>query len=922
MKYSSTPCGIILAGLIFAASSSYVYAKSAQELYQEARHSIEQGEDKAAVIQLKNVLQQDPEFADARFALGELYLKYNDGASAEKELRRAAKLGMPREKWLLQLGRAYLLQGKNVELLDKLSPDDGTTPEDRAKILTLRGKAYLGLKDYDEARSSFNKALALVPGEADAQLGLVRIQIVKGDKEVALKELSALLEKHPDNQDAHLIRGELLRLSNKAAEALPDLDAVLEKAPDNLRARFARASTYISLRQYDKAKQDVAEVEKIFPDSPMVKYLRGLIAFQQKDLPKAEAYIQEVLQGVPNHLQSVLLYGSIKYGLKDYEVADDYLTRVIETGVDHAAVYKMLAASRVKLNRIKPAIETLLAAVKRYPKDGQLMAMLGTAYMRLGDNPAGEKWLAKAVEVSPNVAEYRTQLALGMLAGGNADNAISELQSAVSVGKGLIQADVLLVLSYLKKQQFEEALKAAQALIDRMPASPIPYNLKGLAYLANGNREKAKASFNRALEIDPKFHTARANLARVALLDKDYKAAGKYFDQVLKEDPKNTQAYLGRIQVARLLGQPEKILPLLQQASIANPDAFEPKLLLTQYYLDRKEYLKALSFASEMEHQFPNNPLVAKAVGQTRLAAGEANSAVISLQQYADANPKSVQAWLLLAKAQLKAGEKSGARNTFRHLREIAPDSPEVQTALAGMELDAGNLNTAMDIGKSLQKHYPAISMGYEIEALVHFRQKDKNAGVAALEKAYRIKPSSGLVDNLARQYHDMGRFDDSRVILKSWLSSHPDDVALRITYATLLQTQGKFDAAEKEYEKAMEKQPNNPVVLNNLAWMYDRKKDPRAISVAKHAYELNPGKPEIQDTYGWILVKAGKIEQGLVILQEALMKMPNHPEIGYHVAYALKKLGRQDEANQVVANIITNYPESPFAAKSRDLLK
>ncbi len=922
MKFSKKPLGLVLASLLIAAPLPAVFAADAKDLYQQARELMQKGEDKAAVIQLKNALQRDPEFAQARLELGRLYLKYNDGASAEKELRRAAKLGVSRDKWLLPLGRAYLLQSKYVELLDKLTPEDGATPAERAEILTLRGKAYLGLKDLNEARSAFNDALALTPGNGDAQLGLIRIQIVNGDKKGALEELSKLIKAHPDNEDARLIRGELLRLAGKPAEAVGDLSFVLEKDPKNLRARFARASAYIALHQYDKAIDDIKVVEEMFPESPMATYLRGLIAYQRKDLAKAEGYIQEVLQGVPNHLQSVLLYGSIKYGLKNYDVANDYLSRVMESGVDHPAVYKMIGASRVKLNRVKDAIEVLLKGVKKYPKDAQLMAMLGAAYMRLGKNAEGSKWLEKAVEVSPNVAAYRTQLALGKLAGGEADDAIAELESAVNLGKGLVQADVLLVLGYLKKQEFDKALEAAQALVDKMPKSPVPYNLKGLAYLSKGDKAAAKKSFEQALKIDSDFHTARINLARVALLEKDYDTAGRYFDEVLKADPKNTQAFLGRIQVARMLGKQEEILPLLQKAVAANPDAFEPKLLLTQYYLDRREYLKAMSYASELERQFPNNPMVAKAVGQTRLAAGEANSAVINLQQYADANPKSVQAWLLLAKAQLKSGDKSGARASFRHLTEIAPHSAEVQTALAGMELDAGNLDTAMSIGKRMQKEHPALSMGYEIEALVHFRKKDKQAGIAALEKAYRIKPSAGLVDNLARQYHDLGRFEESRKILRKWLKAHPDDAAIRITYASLLQTQGKYDEAQKQYERVMKAQPHNPVVLNNLAWLYGRKGDPRAIKVAKRAYEYAPDRPEIQDTYGWLLVKAGKVEQGLRTLQEALTKMPNHPEIGYHVAYALKKLGRKDEANKVVAGILSNYPESPFAAKARKLVE
>src|SRR5215470_20248018 len=46
----------------------------------------------AAVIQLKNALQQTPNNGEARLLLGQFLLETRDPASAEKELRRALEL--------------------------------------------------------------------------------------------------------------------------------------------------------------------------------------------------------------------------------------------------------------------------------------------------------------------------------------------------------------------------------------------------------------------------------------------------------------------------------------------------------------------------------------------------------------------------------------------------------------------------------------------------------------------------------------------------------------------------------------------------------------------------------------------------------------------------------------------------------------
>ena len=67
---------------------------------------------RAAVIELKNALQRDPDNAEARLLLGEVYVLVGDGAAAEKELGVAERLGIEKAKFVVALGRALLLQGR------------------------------------------------------------------------------------------------------------------------------------------------------------------------------------------------------------------------------------------------------------------------------------------------------------------------------------------------------------------------------------------------------------------------------------------------------------------------------------------------------------------------------------------------------------------------------------------------------------------------------------------------------------------------------------------------------------------------------------------------------------------------------------------------------------------------------------------
>ena len=69
----------------------------------------------------------------------------------------------------------------------------------------------------------------------------------------------------------------------------------------------------------------------------------------------------------------------------------------------------------------------------------------------------------------------------------------------------------------------------------------------------------------------------------------------------------------------------------------------------------------------------------------------------------------------------------------------------------------------------------------------------------------------------------------------------------------------------------------------------------------AERAYRLSPNTPAIADTLGFILVGKGEIQRGLMLLSQAHEKMPNSPEMTYHLAVALKSAGREEEARTML---------------------
>ena len=88
----------------------------------------------------------------------------------------------------------------------------------------------------------------------------------------------------------------------------------------------------------------------------------------------------------------------------------------------------------------------------------------------------------------------------------------------------------------------------------------------------------------------------------------------------------------------------------------------------------------------------------------------------------------------------------------------------------------------------------------------------------------------------------------------------------------------------------------------------------------AERAYELAPGQPEIVDTLGWLLVRNGEINRGLLLLQEAVVKAPHIPDIRYHMIVALDKAGRREEARKELQRLLNSSKTFADIDKARAL--
>ncbi len=141
---------------------------------------------KAATIQFKNALQQNPNLGEARFLLGKALLESGDDAGAEIELRKALELKYSSEQTIPLLANALLGSGQAKKLIDEFAETELPAGVLTASFQTALSRAYLAQGNAEAAATALTKALAAQPDFAPALITKARQKAAERDLPGAL----------------------------------------------------------------------------------------------------------------------------------------------------------------------------------------------------------------------------------------------------------------------------------------------------------------------------------------------------------------------------------------------------------------------------------------------------------------------------------------------------------------------------------------------------------------------------------------------------------------------------------------------------------------------------------------------------------------------------------------------------------------
>ncbi len=911
---------LALALLISCAGVSQALAdrQQAAAYYEEAVIYHSEGKPEEAIIQLKNALQQDANLLSARVLLGTIYVENGSPTSAEKELREAEQLGADRSLTAIPLAKTYLKLLKYAEMITELPLED--YPESvHGELLTYHGHAYLEMPDLKQAEKIFKQAAKLLPDSAGPINGMALVSLRSGDIASAIKIADKALVIEPGNIETLNVKATAIHAAGDLPRAIDSYSAILQRNPKHMNSRLARAGIYIDLQELDKAAGDLDYMEQNYPKEPRGTYLRSLIyTFQNKPEETKEALLKtaNILEELkPEYLarsrQYLMLAGLTYYALENLELAQTHLTNLLLLTPKALGPKKLLASVYTARGDYDEVVRLLQPIVDRTQvNDYKILTLLGKAYTQQNRFDKATALLERAVALSHTDTDPRLSLAINFYSAGEPDKAISELSAVFEKDQDQIAAGAALASIYLKQNAPLKALDLLEQIITSDPNNITYNNLIGTAQVMAQQNDAARATFEKIEAMAPDYIPVQINLARLDnLTGNSDKARERLRALLLNKDAPADHIMLELARTEEVAGNINEAIRWAEKLRAEESSNLEVRRYLINIYHRNSELNKALEVALEAKRLAPEHLEIMQIVAQSYIALNDARAARTELREMSSLAGFDSRWLYRIARLQYEIKAYKEAEYSLQKAVQEDPNFIDAQIALIEILTGLNKLDEAEERTNSLQGN-PNFHATDRLLGDIALRRGDYDKAMTLYQTAIQQSSTSQLNIKLFQAYSAAGQWHNATELMKNWLKDHPQDLDGQQALAEAYLRQGKFQQAITQYEGVLTHQPENSIIISNLAFLYLKTGDSRALPTAQKAYQLAPQDAAVNDTLGWVLVNQGEAKQGLPFLRDAHSRASNDPEIRYHIAVALAELGRDEEAMKELEHALSaSYP-------------
>lgn len=667
----------------------------------------------------------------------------------------------------------------------------------------------------------------------------------------------------------HVRRGDAYLKDQKYQEASLEYRGALQIDGNMAAAHWGLAQAFEGLQRIPEMVDELrrtVDLDKNNLDA-RVKLGNYYLAFskgQAQLIDEADRLAKEIIEHDPNNIEGHILMGSILFTRNDRDKAFAELNHAVELNPNRVESYLSLAKF----------------------------------YIVTGERNKAEDLYKKAISIDGNSALAHTEYGKFLTQGNRLPEAEAELAKAVEVGPKDRNARFTLASFYLVNKQIDKAESNFKQLSALDGDKPENQALLAEFYVFTNRTDEAVKIYKDILTKSPDYMDGRYRLGEILLRNGDVQGATAQMDEALKKDQHDRQALLLRARIRMKDNQPDGLKAAIEDLNEVlrqEPTSRAGLYYMAQANVNLGDVDKARSFAGELERNYPDF-VPAKAMSlQVTLMGGNSKAVIAQATDLlgrlskatpdrdisaAQLNELTERTYLARGAAQVQEKNFTAARQDFETARQMAPGDPNIYNSLA-------------------------------FAATAENKQDD---AIAAYENALSVDATNFIaLDGLTRQYASRKELDKAHSRVDQALSQYPNVSWLHFLKGQVYGFENNPQAAEAEYRRALEIDPNYLRAYSALAAIFiSTKQEDQAIAEYKKILAIRPDNPSVYTLIGMLEDARKNYDAAEQNYRKALELDQNASIAANNLSwlYAVTGKGNIDEAVRLAQSVVQRNPD------------
>lgn len=922
----------------------------------EGERQLALSHQKEAEEDFKKALALSPGSVPALVGMGDLYRNEEKTAEAADDYRKA--LSQDPSNALALTGMGFLDQsaGKIAEAKEEfqkaMEADKGDL---RSRILYTN---FLVGQGKTQEAIDLLKAVPKKAADLRIPVKIAEYEVLLGQNAKAISLMRPLELEKIDFPDIYLVLAKAYQGIGNATEALNEATklSTMKGVPPMM--MVAAAQVELAGRHPGKAR-DMLDPLRTSPGlSSLYWQILGETYLARRDPARAEALFREGLAKYPGNAQLLMSLSDTEFVRRHYGRARKILEGLLAKDPQNPNLAGKIAVVIGRAGGVPKELLYLRTMARTYPANEALSALYLVTLASNKKLPEAIREGEGILAAHPAMQNVRALVASFELSSGHRKKGAALYRQILAADPANLQAlSSLANLEYVDKH-YPESESLYRRVLRALPDNPTYETSLGEVLLAENQKSAALSYFRKALATDPSQTTASLELGRSEVLGGDPRAALNHLSPLVSLNFSRPM----KAEVQWLWGLANDIAGNQTVASDAlekavRLDPKNPAYLesLGEFWMNRSRWARALPFLRKGYAVDQKNALLALQIHWGTLLSSGGTPAPAQLEKirqeaasYGKAHPGDLSSGLIEASADQALKRNDAALAVYDRLLAAHPGDRLSEVGKARILLGQGQGAQVKKIARQLLAQNPQDIEANLIMATLAAQAKD-NKGVAEyLGRVHKSDPKAvGPALGLASADLSLGRFEEAKAISFSLYEAHPgfyQALSLKVSaemglkeYSEAVRDlkvlaahakkpapfynlasvaagkMGDAEASQKYLEKAFRSDPENPSVLNNMAFSLAEKNTdlPRALDYAKKAL-AKADTPDVQDTLGYVLYRMRRFDQAQPHFESAYKANFRDPEFLFHMGLNESRLGQRDQARELLEKALTSGSLSP----------